>query len=131
SLLGMTQQETDAIVGPVIEFADLGEFMETPVKHYSSGMYARLGFAIAVYVKPEILLVDEVLAVGDEAFQRRCLDTIDAMRARGVTIVLVSHSLSHILAFCDQCVWLDEGSVRAQGPSDEVVRAYLRAVDET
>lgn len=130
SLLGMSRTETEAIVKPVIDFADLGAFMETPVKHYSSGMYARLGFAIAVHVKPEILLVDEVLAVGDEAFQRRCLDTIDNLRARGVTIVLVSHSLTHILAFCDHCLWLDEGRIRASGPTDAVVRAYLNAVDD-
>lgn len=130
SLLGMRPEEIAAIVQPVIDFADLGAFMDTPVKHYSSGMYARLGFAIAVHVNPEILLVDEVLAVGDEAFQRRCLDTIDSLRARGVTIVLVSHSLSHILKFCDQCIWLDEGAVRASGETDDVVRAYLNAVDE-
>lgn len=130
SLLGMSRSETESIVQPVIDFADLGAFMETPVKHYSSGMYARLGFAIAVHVKPEILLVDEVLAVGDEAFQRRCLDTIDNLRARGVTIVLVSHSLTHILTFCDQCLWLDEGRIRASGPTDAVVRAYLNNVDD-
>lgn len=130
SLLGMKQEEIEAIVQPVIDFADLGAFMDTPVKHYSSGMHARLGFAIAVHVQPEILLVDEVLAVGDEAFQRRCLDTIDMLRSRGVTIVLVSHSLSHILKFCDQCIWLDEGRVRMSGVCDGVVRAYLNAVDD-
>jgi len=130
SLLGMQPQEIEAIVQPVIDFADLGAFMDTPVKHYSSGMHARLGFAIAVHVKPEILLVDEVLAVGDEAFQRRCLDTIDTLRARGVTIVLVSHSLSHILKFCDHCIWLDDGRVRASGDCESVVRSYLNAVDD-
>jgi lipopolysaccharide transport system ATP-binding protein len=130
SLLGLSQREINAIIEPIVRFADLGSFIDTPVKHYSSGMYARLGFAIAVHVEPEILLVDEVLAVGDEAFQRRCLDVIDAMRAHGVTILLVSHSLSLIMELCDQCMWLDEGRVRAHGHVQDVVRRYLHAVDE-
>lgn len=130
SLLGMTREQTSGIVERVERFADLGAFIDTPVKHYSSGMYARLGFAIAVHVEPEILLVDEVLAVGDEGFQRRCLDTIEQMRARGVTILLVSHSLGHVLDLCDNCLWLDEGRVRAFGPTQDVVRAYIQSVDD-
>ncbi len=129
ALLGLRPEEIAPIVEPIVRFADLGAFIDTPVKHYSSGMYARLGFAIAVHVRPEILLVDEVLAVGDEAFQRRCLDTIDQMRARGVTILIVSHSLSHVLTLCDQCIWLEDGRLRAYGPSADVVRSYLSAVD--
>lgn len=130
SLLGLARKEADRIVEPVIRFADLGSFIDTPVKHYSTGMHARLGFAIAVHVNPDILLVDEVLAVGDEAFQRRCLDTIDYLRFQGATILLVTHSLSHVLSLCDTCIWLDDGIVRAQGRSEEVVRRYLNAVDE-
>jgi len=130
ALLGLRPEEITPIVEPIVRFADLGAFIDTPVKHYSSGMYARLGFAIAIHVRPEILLVDEVLAVGDEAFQRRCLDTIEQMRARGITIMLVSHSLSHVLTLCDQCIWLEDGNVRAFGASADVVRAYLAAVDE-
>jgi ABC-type polysaccharide/polyol phosphate transport system ATPase subunit len=130
SLLGLSQQQITAIVEPIVRFADLGSFIDTPVKHYSSGMYARLGFAIAVHVEPDILLVDEVLAVGDEAFQRRCLDAIEMMRSRGVTILLVSHSLSLVMDLCDRCIWLNDGSVRSQGRPQDVVRAYLRAVDE-
>ncbi len=129
SLLGMNRAQTAAIVDNVIAFADIGSFIDTPVKHYSSGMYARLGFAIAIHVQPDILLVDEVLAVGDEAFQRRCLDVIQDLRAGGATIVFVSHSLQLVLSLCDDCIWLDEGGVRAHGPAPEVVRAYLRAVD--
>jgi ABC-type polysaccharide/polyol phosphate transport system ATPase subunit len=130
SLLGLSRDQTQSLVEPVVRFADLGSFIDTPVKHYSSGMYARLGFAIAVHVAPDILLIDEVLAVGDEAFQRRCLDTIEALKGRGVTIILVSHSLSQVLELCDQCIWLDDGVVKAQGDTADVVRAYLRAVDE-
>lgn len=130
SLLGMSRKEIERIMEPVVRFADIGDFIDTAVKHYSSGMYARLGFAISVHVKPDILLVDEVLAVGDEAFQRRCLDTIDELRSRGVTIVLVTHSLNHVLAMCKEAIWLDEGQVREHGPTEEVVRRYLKAVDE-
>lgn len=130
SLLGLKRTRINRVLDQIIDFADLGPFIDTPVKHYSSGMYARLGFAIAVYVEPEILLVDEVLAVGDEAFQRRCLDAIQRLRARGVTILLVSHSLGQVLDLCDHCIWLDEGKVMALGKSDEVIRRYLHAVDE-
>lgn len=130
SLLGMPRSEIDRIVEPVVRFADIGSFIDTAVKHYSSGMYARLGFAIAIHVNPDILLVDEVLAVGDEAFQRRCLDAIDHLRARGATIVLVTHSLSHVLELCTEAIWLDDGLVRERGPAQEVVRRYLRAVDD-
>jgi len=130
SLLGMQRAEVNRVLTDIIAFADLGPFIDTPVKHYSSGMYARLGFAIAIYVEPQILLVDEVLAVGDEVFQRRCLDAIDRLRARGVTILLVSHSLPQVLTMCDQCLWLDGGQIQAFGEVREVVRRYLAAVDD-
>ena len=129
SLLGMQRAEVNRVLDEIIRFADIGPFIDTPVKHYSSGMYARLGFAIAIYVEPQILLVDEVLAVGDENFQRRCLDAIERLRSRGVTILLVSHSLNQVLSMCDQCLWLDGGTIQAMGDVREVVRRYLAAVD--
>ncbi len=130
SLLGLRREQVHQVLDQIIHFADLGPFIDTPIKHYSSGMYARLGFAIAVYVEPEVLLVDEVLAVGDEAFQRRCLDAIQRLRARGVTILLVSHSLGQVLQLCDHALWLDDGQVMALGESKEVIQRYLDAVDE-
>lgn len=130
SLLGLQRTQIDAVLDQIIDFADLGPFIDTPVKHYSSGMYARLGFAIAIYVEPDILLVDEVLAVGDESFQRRCLDAIHRLQARGVAILLVSHSLSQVLELCDQCLWLDKGRLVAMGETHAVVRRYLDAVDD-
>ncbi|MCB0105975.1 MAG: ABC transporter ATP-binding protein [Caldilineaceae bacterium] len=130
SLLGLQRSQVNQVLDLITKFADLGPFIDTPVKHYSSGMYARLGFAIAIYVEPEILLVDEVLAVGDEAFQRRCLDAIQQLRARGVTILLVSHSLGQVLQLCDRAIWLDDGQVMALGDTKEVIRRYLDAVDE-
>lgn len=130
SLLGLQRNQINAVLDQIIAFADLGPFIDTPVKHYSSGMYARLGFAIAIYVEPDILLVDEVLAVGDESFQRRCLDAIHRLQARGVAILLVSHSLNQVLTLCDQCIWLDKGTLVAMGDTKTVVRRYLAAVDE-
>lgn len=131
SLLGLQRAAINAVLDKIIAFADLGPFIDTPVKHYSSGMYARLGFAIAIYVEPDVLLVDEVLAVGDESFQRRCLDAIHRLQARGVAIVLVSHSLNQVLELCDHCIWLDKGNVAALGETKAVVRRYLKAVDAT
>jgi len=130
SLLGLQRTQVNQVLEQIIHFADLGPFIDTPVKHYSSGMYARLGFAIAIYVEPEVLLVDEVLAVGDEAFQRRCLDAIQRLRARGVTILLVSHSLGQVLQLCDHALWLDDGQIVTFGETKEVIRHYLDAVDE-
>lgn len=130
SLLGLQRAEINAVLDQIIAFADLGPFIDTPVKHYSSGMYARLGFAIAIYVEPDILLVDEVLAVGDENFQRRCLDAIHRLQSRGVAILLVSHSLNQVLELCDQCIWLDKGMLMAMGDTPSVVRRYLAAVDQ-
>ena len=129
SLLGFSRVELAQVMDAIIEFADIGPFIDTPVKHYSSGMYARLGFAIAVHVDPDILLVDEVLAVGDENFQRRCLDVIQRLQSQGKTIVIVSHSLSQVAEMCDMGLWLDEGRVAAYGEMQSVVRTYLRSVD--
>lgn len=130
SLLGLQRSQINAVLDQIIAFADLGPFIDTPVKHYSSGMYARLGFAIAIYVEPDILLVDEVLAVGDESFQRRCLDAIHRLQSRGVAILLVSHSLNQVLELCDQCIWLEKGTLMAMGDTRTVVRHYLAAVDD-
>ncbi|HEY0510140.1 MAG TPA: ABC transporter ATP-binding protein [Blastococcus sp.] len=129
SILGMTRKQIDAAMDDIIEFSGLGDFIDTPVKVYSSGMYVRLGFAIAVNLDPEILIIDEVIAVGDEAFQRRCFDHLYELRRKGVTIVLVTHSLSLVADLCDEAAWLDGGTLKAIGPSRDVVDAYLSAVN--
>jgi ABC-2 type transport system ATP-binding protein/lipopolysaccharide transport system ATP-binding protein len=129
SILGMTRKQIDAAMEEIIEFSGLGEFIDTPVKVYSSGMYVRLGFAIAVNLDPEILIIDEVIAVGDEAFQRKCFDHLYQLRRRGVTIVLVTHSLSLVADLCDEAAWLDGGTLRTVGPAREVVDSYLSAVN--
>lgn len=125
SILGMTKREMKQRFQDIVEFAELERFIDTPIKHYSSGMYARLGFAVAISVEPDILVIDEVLAVGDEPFQRKCLDKIREIKDAGRAIVLVSHNLQMVKDLCWQAVWLDRGVVRAQGPSDQVVDQYL------
>jgi lipopolysaccharide transport system ATP-binding protein len=130
AILGLSRKETDRLYGDIVEFSGLREFIDTPVKHYSSGMYVRLGFSVAVHVDPQILLVDEVIAVGDEEFQRRCFDHLNTLRRRGVTIVLVTHSLNFVQQLCDDATWLDHGEQKFEGPASEVTRKYLRQVNE-
>lgn len=125
SILGMTGKEMRARFPGIVEFSELERFIDTPIKHYSSGMYARLGFAVAISVDPDILVIDEVLAVGDEAFQRKCLDKIREIKDAGKSIILVSHNLQMVRDLCAQAVWLDGGLERARGPSHEVVDQYL------
>jgi lipopolysaccharide transport system ATP-binding protein len=124
-MLGMSKREIARRFDDIVRFAELEEFIDAPVKTYSSGMYMRLGFAVAINVDPDVLLVDEVLAVGDEAFTHKCLDRFADLRRRGRTVVLVTHSLDLVLKFCDEAVWLDAGVVRAQGDTQRVVDAYL------
>ncbi|MGH2679202.1 MAG: polysaccharide ABC transporter ATP-binding protein [Actinomycetota bacterium] len=122
SFLGLSRRDTDRIFDEVVAFAELEDFMDNQVKFYSSGMLVRLGFAVAVHVDPEVLLIDEVLAVGDESFQRRCLDRIRRFQADGRTIVLVTHALDIVREVCDEAVMLEHGRVHAIGSPDEVVR---------
>ena len=125
SLLGMKHQETEALIPQIIAFAELGEFIDYPVRTYSSGMSLRLGFAIAAHVDSEIFLIDEVLAVGDQYFQRRCINKIEEFKEQGRTIILVTHDLHAVRSLCDEALWLEQGRVRAIGPAREVVDRYL------
>ncbi len=130
SILGLSRKELDRKFDDIVQFAGLERFIDTPVKNYSSGMYLRLGFSVAINVNPDVLLVDEVLAVGDENFQRRCREKFGELRARGRTVVLVSHALDSVRELCDAAAWLEGGSLRAVGDVDEVVDQYLHVVDE-
>jgi ABC-type polysaccharide/polyol phosphate transport system ATPase subunit len=123
SFLGLSRQETARVYDEIVSFAELEEFMDNQVKFYSSGMLVRLGFAVAVHVDPEIFLIDEVLAVGDEAFQRRCIERVRRFQAEGRTIVLVSHALDTVREVCDSAVMLDHGRVYTEGTPEAVVRA--------
>lgn len=123
-MLGLTRREIERKLPSIVEFSGLSEFIDEPVKTYSSGMYVRLGFAVAVHVDPEVLVVDEVLAVGDEAFSRRCLDTIKEFSARGKTIFFVSHSLALVEELCDRVLYLSGGKVAGVGEPREMLAAY-------
>src|SRR4029078_13497243 len=123
-MLGLTKREIAERFDEIVSFAELEPFIDAPVKTYSSGMYMRLGFAVAINVDPDVLLVDEVLAVGDEAFTHKCLDKFAEFRRRGRTILLVTHSLDLVTRFCDQALWLDAGVVRAEGDPKRVIDAY-------
>jgi len=130
AVLGLSRSEIAARYERIVEFAGLADFIDEPVKNYSSGMYVRLGFAVAIHTDPEILLVDEVLAVGDEAFAHKCLRRIEEMLAEGRTVVFVSHSLALVEDLCSRVLWLDRGKVRAAGEPRFVVDAYRQAVAE-
>jgi len=129
SILGMPKRDIAAVTQEIIDFSGLGDFINDPVKHYSSGMYVRLGFSVAVHMKPDVLLVDEVLAVGDEEFQRKCFDHLYALRRSGRTIVVVSHGLGQLEGLCDEIAWLERGEMQQSGHPVETIAAYLRKVN--
>jgi ABC-type polysaccharide/polyol phosphate transport system ATPase subunit len=129
-MLGLTKREIQNRFDDIVEFAELREFIDAPVKTYSSGMYMRLGFAVAINVDPDVLLIDEVLAVGDEGFTHKCLDKFGEFRRRGKTILLVTHSLPLVERFCDEAIWLDGGRALAHGDPKRVIDAYLTNVEE-
>ena len=125
-LLGMTKNEVKAKMQKIIEFSELGDFIEQPIRTYSSGMLARLGFSIVAHLDPELLLIDEVLAVGDKNFQKKCIDKIREFRRNGVTIILVSHSMPDVEKLCDKVVWIEDRSIKFMGKPAEVIERYLK-----
>jgi len=127
SILGMSDREINDQFGAIVDFAELQDFIDTPVKRYSSGMYMRLGFAVAVYSNPEVLLIDEVLSVGDAFFQEKCLAKMREFQAAGTTIILVSHSPGLINNFCERALWLDHGRLVAEGGAGDVIDRYLES----
>src|SRR5207248_11325063 len=128
SILGLSTKQIDQRFREIEEFAEIGDFIHQPVKTYSSGMVVRLAFAVAINVDPEILLVDEALAVGDVYFRQRCLRKVHELRSRGVTILFVSHSNADVKALGDRAIWLDHGKRMAIGQTDRVVSQYLAAM---
>jgi len=129
-MLGLSKREITRRFDEIVEFAELEDFIDAPVKTYSSGMYMRLGFAVAVHVNPDVLLIDEVLAVGDEAFSHKCLDKFAEFRRRNKTVLLVTHALNLVERFCDEALWLNEGRARAMGDPRRVVSAYITEVEK-
>jgi ABC-type polysaccharide/polyol phosphate transport system ATPase subunit len=129
-MLGLTKREITRRFDEIVEFAELEDFIDAPVKTYSSGMYMRLGFAVAIHVDPDVLLIDEVLAVGDEAFTHKCLDKFAEFRRRNKTVLLVTHALNLVERFCDEALWLNDGRARAMGDPRHVVSAYITDVEK-
>ncbi len=130
-MLGLTKKEVTRRFDEIVDFAEMGEFIDAPVKTYSSGMYMRLGFAVAIHVDPEVLLVDEVLAVGDQGFTHKCLDKFSEFRRRNKSILLVTHSLDLVEKFCDEAHWLDHGKTKGEGDPKRVVAAYVIDVEDS
>ena len=130
AVIGMKRAEIDRKVGEIVEFAEIERFLDTPVKRYSSGMYVRLAFSVAAHLEPDILLVDEVLAVGDAAFQKKCLGKMGDVTKGGRTVLFVSHNMGAIRELCPMCLWIDSGEIRQSGACSSVVGAYLGAGDK-
>ncbi|MBE6161599.1 MAG: ABC transporter ATP-binding protein [Firmicutes bacterium] len=126
SIFGLTKSEIDARLNRIIEFSELGEFIDSPVRTYSSGMYMRLAFSVAINVDADILLIDEILAVGDQHFQEKCYAKLQELKKSGKTIVIVSHSLNSVKKLCDRAVWIHEGRVRRDGNSTDVIEEYMK-----
>lgn len=130
SIFGLTHKEIEARIDDIIAFSELGDAIDTPVRTYSSGMYMRLAFAVAIHVEADILLVDEILAVGDLAFQAKCFERMKQVRESGTTIIIVSHSLGQIEEICQRTVWLKDGRIVMSGKPQEVHRAYLQSIGQ-
>jgi lipopolysaccharide transport system ATP-binding protein len=127
SILGLNNAEIAQKYDDIVKFSELGEFVNMPVKHYSSGMYMRLGFSVAVHVNPDVLLIDEILAVGDQSFQDKCIKRLHNLRDEGTTVVFVSHNLETVRSLCSRIMWIDSGRSIADGPSDEVLPQYVES----
>ncbi len=125
SIFGLSKKEIDKRLDDIIKFSELSEFIDSPIRTYSSGMYTRLAFSVAVHVDPDILLIDEILAVGDVNFQKKCISKIKEFKAKGVTMVFVSHNMNDVLEICDKVVWLDKGKIIDYGDTETVANKYL------
>ncbi|WP_440960900.1 ABC transporter ATP-binding protein [Paenibacillus nitricinens] len=130
AIFGLSRKEIEGKLGDIISFSELGDFIDNPVRTYSSGMYMRLAFSVAINVDPEILLIDEILSVGDENFQKKCFDKIDSFKKNGATIVIVTHDLGTVEKICDRVIWLDKGQIIEQGQPDKIINLYQQHMNE-
>lgn len=125
AFLSMDKKYLDSKIDEIIEYSELGEYIDVPIKNYSKGMKAKLGFSIATLIKPDILIIDEILSVGDIKFRKKSGKKINEMMAEGVTVILVSHSIRQVKRICDRCIWIDDGKLVMEGPAEEVCNAYI------
>lgn len=130
ALMGLSRRETREVVDRAVDFAELDEFIDSPVQTYSAGMRARLGFAVAVHLDPDVLLIDEILAVGDYAFQNKCLTKLQELKKRGVGLILVTHNHTSVVQLCERALWLHQGKKMSMGPAKETVQRYLEFLEE-
>ncbi len=130
SIFGLSKKEIDKKLDSIIAFSELEGFIDSPIRTYSSGMYIRLAFAVAVHVEPQILLMDEILAVGDANFQKKCIEKIKEFKKQGITIVFVSHNMEDVYEICDRVVWLDHGHIKAMGGTKEIGEQYLAEMSQ-
>jgi len=121
----MDKKYLDSKIDEIIEYSELGEYIDVPIKNYSKGMKAKLGFSIATLIEPDILIIDEILSVGDIKFRKKSGKKINEMMAEGVTVILVSHSIRQVKRICDRCIWIDDGKLVMEGPAEEVCNAYI------
>lgn len=128
AILGMKKKEVENKFDEIVDFAEIKEFLDMPIKRYSSGMYARLGFAVAVYTNPDILLIDEVLAVGDESFQKKCFSKMKELKKNKTTIVFVSHNMDWVSTLCTRAIWLEHGIIQKDGYPEQVISAYRQSL---
>ena len=131
SIFGLGKKEINKRMDEIIRFSELDEYIDNPVRTYSSGMYMRLAFSVAIHVDADILLVDEILAVGDVNFQRKCFERLKEIKAAGTTIVIVSHAMEQLYEICDRLIWIDEGRIRADGDVRQTAQAYLEKMQKT
>ena len=125
AFLSMDKKYLDSKIDEIIEYSELGEYIDVPIKNYSKGMKAKLGFSIATLIEPDILIIDEILSVGDIKFRKKSGKKINEMMAEGVTVILVSHSIRQVKRICDRCIWIDDGKLVMEGPAEEVCNAYI------
>lgn len=125
AILGLSRKQIDGIINEIVDFSELNSFIDVPVKTYSSGMHARLGFSIAVNTQRDVMLVDEILGVGDSRFRKKCESKMRQFQERGKTIILVSHNMEAVKSFCNRVIWMDKGTLRAQGRPEEIIEQYL------
>lgn len=130
AILGYSKKEIEEKYEDIIDFSGVAKFIDSPVKNFSSGMQLRLGFSIAIHAEPDVMLIDEVLAVGDEQFKKKCYKKINEFRKAGVTIIFVSHDMKEINQYCDRCLWLDKGSIKAIGNPEKITREYIKWLHE-
>ncbi len=125
SIYGLSKKEIDKRLQTIIDFSELHDFIDNPVRTYSSGMYMRLAFAVAINVDADILLIDEILAVGDASFQAKCFDKLRELKKKGITIVLVSHNMEMVSMFCDKCIWIEKGKIKSNSKTESVLKQYI------